>query len=138
MYCKNCGAQMDDMAVVCVSCGTAKGAGTNYCHNCGNPTAPEAAVCLSCGVALSPQAAAAVSGEQKSKMAAGILAILLGQIGIHNFYLCYTKKGLIQLLVTMLLSWTFIAPIGIWVWAIVEAVQIFQGNLNDANGVPLK
>lgn len=138
MFCKNCGAEMNDIAAVCVSCGTAKGVGNNYCPNCGAATAPGAAVCLTCGVALTPQAAAAVGGNQKNKTVAGILAILLGQLGIHNFYLGYTKKALIQLLVTLLLSWTFVAPMGMWVWAIIEAVQIFQGKIDDANGVPLQ
>ena len=31
-------------------------------------------------------------------MLAGILAILLGYLGIHKFYLGYTKEGVIQLL----------------------------------------
>ena len=36
MYCKNCGAQMNDNAAVCVNCGAPKGAGTSYCPNCGS------------------------------------------------------------------------------------------------------
>ena len=38
----------------------------------------------------------------KSRMAAGILGLLLGGLGIHNFYLGYTGKGLAQLLITVL------------------------------------
>jgi TM2 domain-containing membrane protein YozV len=36
---------------------------------------------------------------QKSKIAAGLLAILLGGLGIHKFYLGYTGAGVIMLLV---------------------------------------
>ena len=36
------------------------------------------------------------------KLAAGLLAIFLGSLGIHKFVLGYTKPGLIMLLVTVL------------------------------------
>ena len=39
---------------------------------------------------------------QKSKVAAGILGILLGALGVHNFYLGYTGKGVAQLLISVL------------------------------------
>ena len=42
-----------------------------------------------------------VPGAEK-KIPAGILAILLGGLGIHKFYLGYTKEGVIMLLVTVL------------------------------------
>lgn len=71
------------------------------------------------------------------KNRAGLLAIFLGQFGIHNFYLGYTNRAVTQLLVSILLSWTFVAPLGIWIWAIVEAVKIFQGEIPDADGRPL-
>lgn len=38
----------------------------------------------------------------KNHIAAGVLAILLGALGIHKFYLGYTKEGVIMLLVTLL------------------------------------
>ena len=74
----------------------------------------------------------------KSKIAAGVLAIVLGQLGIHNFYLGYYLKGIIQLLATILLCWTVIAPLAVWAWAIFEAVQIFTDNVVDAKGNPLE
>lgn len=36
--------------------------------------------------------------EDNKKVIAGILAILLGYLGIHKFYLGYTKEGIIQLI----------------------------------------
>lgn len=35
------------------------------------------------------------------KVVAGILGILLGGLGIHKFYLGYTKEGIIQLVVSL-------------------------------------
>lgn len=133
MFCRNCGAAMQPNQAVCLTCGTAAGEGNAFCPNCGQPVAPSAAVCVSCGVALQQQP----QTGSKSKIAAGLLAIFLGQLGIHNFYLGYTKKAVIQLLITLLLSWTFVAPTVVWIWAIVEAVKIFQGKLPDANGMAL-
>lgn len=37
------------------------------------------------------------SKPESKRMTAGILAILLGALGVHKFYLGYTKEGIIQL-----------------------------------------
>lgn len=39
--------------------------------------------------------------ESNKKLAAGILAILLGPLGIHKFLLGYTTEGLLYLLITV-------------------------------------
>jgi len=52
MYCRNCGAEMDDRAAICVKCGFAKGKGTSFCQNCGAQTSEGQAVCMSCGFKL--------------------------------------------------------------------------------------
>lgn len=43
------------------------------------------------------------SGENK-KVLAGVLAILLGSLGIHKFILGYNKEGIILLVVTLVLG----------------------------------
>lgn len=134
MFCKNCGAQLAPNAYACTQCDTAAGQGFAYCANCGAPLAAGAGFCANCGT---PAQAAAPVGN-KSKLAAGLLAILLGHLGIHNFYLGYTKTGVIQLLITVLLSWTGIGPLAVWIWAIVEGVKIFNGQVTDANGNRLR
>ena len=40
--------------------------------------------------------------NKKEKLVAGLLGILLGLLGIHKFYLGYTKEGVIMLLVSLL------------------------------------
>ena len=40
------------------------------------------------------------AGAEK-KVVAGILGILLGGLGIHKFYLGYTKEGIIQILLSL-------------------------------------
>ena len=129
MFCRNCGNQMDNSAAVCVKCGVPSGQGVNFCPNCGNQTAPGAAVCTSCGVAL----AQVIQGEQKSKMAAGLLGIFLGGWGVHNFYLGNTGRGVAQIIVT-------IVTCGVGaLWGLIEGIKILCGSINtDAKGVPLK
>ena len=84
------------------------------------------------------QAFGQAPGQPKSKMIAGILAICLGSFGIHNFYLGYTKKAVIQLVLTLVGGWLFgLGALAAWIWAIIDAVNIFTGKMPDANGVPL-
>ncbi len=52
MYCRNCGSEMHEEAVVCVKCGVPAGKGKSFCPTCGAATNEEAVVCVSCGVAL--------------------------------------------------------------------------------------
>ena len=133
MFCKNCGNSMDPNAVVCVKCGVPVGKGANYCPNCGAETVPEAAMCVKCGASLSAAAAAAATGESKYKLTAGLLGIFLGSFGIHNFYLGYTKKAVIQIIVTLVTC----GAAGLW--GFIEGILILCGSsiTTDANGNPL-
>ena len=79
------------------------------CPSCNQPLTEGSPVCPHCGAATAPAAqpaAAATPGPpataQKNKIAAGVLGILLGSLGIHKFYLGYTKQGIIMLLVSVL------------------------------------
>lgn len=138
MFCRNCGNEMADNAAVCIKCGVAKGMGTSYCPNCGQPTMPGAAACMSCGVFLTQPV---MSGQQKSKIAAGLLGIFLGGLGIHNFYLGNTNRALIQLLVSIFggVVTCGLASAGMGIWGLVEGIMILTGSISeDAHGVPLK
>lgn len=139
MYCRNCGNQMPDQAVVCVQCGVPKGQGSNYCPNCGEKTDPQAAVCVRCGVNLFNSGAAPIPG-QKSMLAAGLLGIFLGGLGIHNFYLGFTTKAIIQLLVSVIggVITCGAAAVAMSIWGLVEGIMILTGSINkDASGAPL-
>ena len=138
MFCKNCGNEIADNAAVCVRCGVAAGVGNSYCPNCGQPTIPGAAACTNCGVFLTQPAQGM---NQKTKLAAGLLGIFLGGLGIHNFYLGKTNRALVQLLVSLIAGplTCGIAAIGMSIWGLVEGIMILTGSIaTDANGVPLK
>ncbi len=73
----------------------------------------------------------------KSKTLAGVLGILLGSLGVHNFYLGYTSKAVVQLLMT-LCTCGFLGVVSA-VWGLVEGIMILTGSINqDGRGLPLK
>ena len=79
--------------------------------------------------------------EQKSRMAAGLLGIFLGGLGIHNFYLGYQNKALTQLLVCLIGGTVTcgVAAVAMYIWGLVEGIQILSGSIAvDAKGIPLK
>ena len=134
MYCKHCGNPMQDAAAVCVYCGVPRGQGTNFCATCGTQQVPGSMYCGKCG---HPENNVPAGAIQKSKVAAGLLAILIGATGAHNFYLGYTSKAIAQLLLSVL-SCGVLAFVSA-IWALVEGIQILTGTVAvDAAGVPLK
>ena len=75
--------------------------------------------------------------EQKSRVTAGILGILLGFLGAHNFYIGNSSKGVAQLLMTMFSCGT-LAAIS-WIWGAIEGILILTGGIDkDGNGLPFK
>jgi TM2 domain-containing membrane protein YozV len=48
---------------------------------------------------LAPQSALTSGGGEPNRLVAGLLALFLGTIGIHKFYMGYNKAGLTMLLV---------------------------------------
>ena len=108
-FCISCGTQMDDNQQFCPSCGAAQNAaGTT------TSTAP------------------ANSGA-KSKMAAGLLGIFLGGLGVHNFYLGNTGRAIAQIIVSLVTC-----GIGS-LWGLIEGILILTGKINtDADGKPLE
>jgi TM2 domain-containing membrane protein YozV len=77
--------------------------------------------------------------QPKSKIAAGLLGIFLGGLGIHRFYLGYTKIGVIQLVLTVVLGLFTLGLVGLW--GVVEGIMILAGSSyfqRDANGIPLR
>ena len=132
MYCRNCGNEMNNEAIICVKCGVPVGKGNGFCPNCGDAVPSEAVVCLKCGVSLENNVNAPAA-EAISKLAAGLLGIFLGSLGIHNFYLGFTGKAVAQLLLTVLSCGALSIVSGIW--GLVEGIMYLTGNKNtDAKG----
>lgn len=115
-YCSNCGSELKDGSAFCPKCGT----------KVGTKKTTEEVVVNGNGVPVQP----------KSKIAAGILGILLGALGVHNFYLGYNGKAVAQLLMTLLSCGILGIVSGIW--GLVEGICILTGSIStDADGNPL-
>lgn len=73
--------------------------------------------------------------SSRSKLVAIVLAVLLGPLGIHRFYLGYNGTGLIMLLMTLASPLTCFATAMITcVWAVADIVMIATGSMRDAEG----
>ena len=176
MFCRNCGNPMNDNERVCSRCGALRSdvqGAPRTCRVCGNPIQDGAAFCNKCGTGTAENTGYAPSyGAQnaptaggKSKVAAGLLGIFLGAYGVHNFYLGYKKKAVLQLALSLgsvvaavvlfilgaLLSIIYVGillfipayallfvPGGVGIWALIEGIMILCGKINvDGNGNPL-
>lgn len=64
-----------------------------------------------------------VPTQESKRILAGVLAIILGGLGIHKFILGYTKEGIIMLVGTFILG---IITCGIAAWA-VGVIGLIEG-----------
>lgn len=85
-----------------------KRADEKFCSECGSLINAKAEICPKCGVRqMAPPTASPLghtSASGKNKVVAGVLALLLGGLGVHKFYLGKGFQGLMYLL----FCWTFI------------------------------
>ncbi len=129
VFCRNCGKEVPEQAVVCMSCGCPPKGGKKFCQHCGADTDPVAEICVKCGVRL----ATAIPEDAKSKLVAGLLGLFLGGLGVHRFYLGYVGIGIVQIIVTLV---TF--GVGVLL-GMIEGILILAGSINkDAQGQPLR
>ena len=101
MYCKNCGTQMSDNQKFCDKCGTCAEEKIAFCSNCGTQLNPNADVCLNCGVAVKKEVK---TGNMKDEDKIGLMLIcfFIGFLGVHNFMLGETKKGVFKILINII------------------------------------
>lgn len=120
-FCHACGMILHISADSCVACGARQfqaggmpAAGGSvlamrsfpnhqFCRGCGLPLHRSAPLCPHCGA---PQSQPHFESE-KSRVAAALLALILGGFGAHKFYLGETGLGVLYLL----FCWTFIPAI---------------------------
>lgn len=119
MYCNNCGSEMPSDAKFCPVCGSPAQSGGQS----GEPNAAYRPYVQNASYASPP----------KSRLLAGILALLFGGIGVHNFYLGNTTRAVIQIVVSLVTC-----GLGS-IWGFVEGILILCRQINvDGYGNPLK
>lgn len=122
MYCRNCGNEVSDKAIMCVACGTPPMAGNKFCHNCKAETTSNSTICMKCGVGLTTVNPA--NAEGKDWLTALLLCFFLGVFGVHRFYTGHTGLGVLQLVTLG----------GCGIWALVDFIMIIVGSFKDADG----
>ena len=100
----------------CAKCGKEIPEGTKSCPACGGePAAP-------------PTAAPTAADERKDWLAALLLSIFLGQLGVDRFYMGYIGLGVVKLLTAG----------GCGIWWLIDVILIATDGLKDAQGRPLR
>lgn len=130
MFCKNCGAEMDYKQAVCLKCGFKAGDGKKFCSNCGKEVNEGAAVCVSCGCTIngsSVHSTEKISGnahklEKKDKVLMAVLCFFFGAIGVHNFVMGETKKGIFKIVLTVCIG------VGGGILALIDFIKILTNN----------
>jgi ribosomal protein L40E len=85
---------------------------SKFCSECGAKISARAEVCPKCGVR------SALAGSEHNKTTAALLALFLGGLGAHKFYLGRTGMGLIYLV----FCWTLVPAL----ISLVEGIQFLS------------
>ena len=101
MFCTNCGNEVIEKAIACTQCGVPPRLEKQFCWSCGVETNQNQIVCVKCGVGLSG------GSGGKTKITSGIIALLLGGLGVHKFYHGSWGWGIVYLL----FCWTYVPAI---------------------------
>lgn len=107
-----------------------------FCHACGAAIDPRAEICPRCGVRQAPAGA----GWGKDRALTILLALLLGNFGVHRFYLGDVVWGIVYLV----FFWTGIPGIVAWFEALYFLIRSdadwardHGGPVRPANGLAI-
>lgn len=126
MYCPHCGKEIKDGNQFCSFCGSKIVLPRSHCPNCGASIDENTQECLACGYHLALERMKPI--VYKSKVVAIFLGIVLGGLGAHNFYLGYSSKGFIQIVLFFMGILTFgLTTFISVVWGIVDVLLIVTG-----------
>ena len=107
-----------------------------YCRNCGHEIVQGSNFCTYCAHPVEEKTPV----KRKNRTLAGLLAMFLGGLGVHSFYLGHKERGFTQLVMSVVGGFCScgIATLVVMTWGIIEGTQLFAGFVNtDAKGNPL-
>lgn len=76
-----------------------------------------------------------LSDYENKRILAGIMGILFGSLGVHNFIYGYTAKGIIQILMSTILVFLTcgVSAIAAYIWGLVEGILILTDQIKPNN-----
>ena len=166
-FCSNCGAQNSSLAEVCIKCGTRMSRSQTVSQSQYDPPAPpysqpqpqyvpphappytppvaQQAMPQVSSQPIVPHVVSATGKSQKSKISVAILALLLGQLGMHRFYAGKKRIGAVQLLLSIVGYPTYFFYKNVWIgavilgimggWVFLDFVFILAGKFKDGKGL---
>ena len=137
LFCTHCGVEILPTSNIlspipehCVKCARPIKTGKGFCINCGEAIkSTEQVFCLKCGVSFEPSRKE--KKNDRSKVVAGILAIMFGGLGVHKFYLGKIGMGIFYILAFLFGLLLFVLPVFIIIIiAFIEGI-IYLSMSND-------
>lgn len=120
--CPECSSQISDKATACPSCGFPITTVASTRQTGGEPRQEDSAT---------PIQSVSVVKSAKNRGVYIILGLLLGLLGIHNFYAGYFARGAVQLLVILLLGWIVVGFVIVVPWVLVELFVVTEDAAGD-------
>lgn len=124
MFCKKCGAQLEDSANVCPACGEPTTAAQPEQTQQSSPQVPPIII----NNVNNNTNSAGMAYPYKSKIVAAVLCFFLGTFGIHRFYVGKIGTGIIWLITLGLCG----------IGTLIDFILILVGSFRDKAGFPLK
>lgn len=124
MYCSKCGSQIDDAAAFCVHCGAKVGEQQVQPQAQAQPQVQQPVINV---INNNTNVNSGFGYVRKNKWVAFFLCLLLGEFGVHRFYVGKVGTGIIWLLTLGL------GGIG---W-LIDLIAILVGGFKDKAGQPL-
>jgi TM2 domain-containing membrane protein YozV len=108
----------------CPQCQTDNQADSRFCLNCGTALTPPLVVDE--GIRGRPLSVEKRYAQGKDPIVATILSFFIP--GVGQFYNGDALKGVVMLVGAIVLSFTVLGTIAIWVWSMVDAYQVAKGQ----------
>ncbi len=98
---------------------------SKFCINCGESLTIVAPIDE--GIRRSPSATKRYAQGKDPNLAA-ILSLIIPGLALGQFYNGDVRKGIVMLVGSLILSFTIVGVLIIWIWSIIDAYQVAKGN----------
>lgn len=103
-----------------------------FCKHCGKEVKDEAVICPNCGCQIKKMENNMFATDErgKSRLVALLLWFFFGGFGAHRFYMGRTGSA-VAMIICLFLSWLIIPGIVLLIWLVVDLAQILINERFD-------